>query len=296
MESGKPMKCRSWLFVPADSERKLSKAAGAGADAVILDLEDAVMPDAKQAARSLAGRWLQAHRGTASFSRWVRINALDTALWREDLRAVLPENPTGVVVPKAAGPQQLQELSAQLLELEESCGLRPNSTRILALIGETPAAALSISAYPLTPLPRLAGLTWGAEDLSLSLGVTRKRTEGSEWADPLRFVRVQVLLAARACGVAAIDTLHADFRNTESLKTVAATSRADGFDGMLAIHPDQVPIINAAFGPSEEELAQARAIVELFAANPGAGALSLAGRMIDQPHLTQAKRLLGLET
>ncbi len=290
------MKCRSWLFVPADSERKLARAAGAGADAVILDLEDAVMPGAKQAARSMAQHWLQAHCGTASFSSWVRINALDTALWREDLRAVLPGNPTGVVVPKAAGPQQLLDLSAELRKLEESCGLPASSTRILPLTGETPAAALTILAYPLSPLPRLAGLSWGAEDLSMSLGVTRKRTQTGEWAEALRFVRVQVLLAARACGVAAIDTLHADFRDSESLKTVAAISRADGFDGMLAIHPDQVPIINAAFGPSEEELAQARAIVELFAANPGAGALSLAGRMIDQPHLTQAKRLLGLET
>jgi len=282
------LKARSWLFVPGDSERKLAKAAGAGADAVIVDLEDAVAPEAKPAARALAHEWLQG----GSAGRWVRINALDTPWWRDDLAAVMPAAPAGIMLPKAAGPGQLRLLSAELDALEQRHAIPPGATRILPLVSETPAAAISIPAYAGDSLQRLAGLTWGAEDLSAAIGATRKRTPAGEWADAFRFVRAQVLLTAHACGVAAVDTLHADFRDGAGLQRIAAESRADGFHGMLAIHPDQVPIINAAFAPSEAELAEARAIVELFAANPGAGALSLDGRMVDQPHLAQAKRLL----
>jgi citrate lyase subunit beta/citryl-CoA lyase len=285
------MAMRSWLFVPGDSEKKLAKVAGCGAEVVIVDLEDAVAPHAKAAARGLARGWLERHRGAAC-QRWVRINALDTPLWREDLAAVIAGAPDGIMVPKAAGPAQLQILAGELHDLEQRHGAAPGHTRLLPLVSETPAAALGIAAYAQAAIPRLAGLTWGAEDLSAAIGASRKRDAEGRWTDAFRMVRAQVLLAAHACGVAPIDTLHADFRDLAGLERVARESRADGFAGMLAIHPDQVPVINAAFLPSEEEIAEARRIVEAFSAAPNSGALQLEGRMLDQPHLEQARRLL----
>jgi citrate lyase subunit beta/citryl-CoA lyase len=282
---------RSWLFVPGDSEKKLAKVAECGADVVIVDLEDAVAPQAKHLARPLACKWLTAHRGCAS-RRWVRINALDTALWREDLAAVMPGVPDGIMVPKASGPEQLQGLAAEIYEHEQRLGIPTGSTRLLPLVSETPAAAIGITSYAAASLPRLAGLTWGAEDLSAAIGASRKRDEHGRWTDAFRMVRAQVLLTAHACGVLPIDTLHADFRDIEGLERVARESHADGFAGMLAIHPSQVPVINAAFMPSEEEIAEARRIVAAFAASPGTGALQLEGRMLDQPHLEQARKLL----
>lgn len=286
------MAMRSWLFVPGDSQVKLDKVAGLGADVVIVDLEDAVAPPAKPTARMLARSFLQSHAAGTGFARWVRINPLDTPLWREDLAAVMPGRPDGVMVPKAAGPEQLQALAAELYEFEQRNGMQPGATRILPLVSETPAAALGIASYVGATQPRLAGLTWGAEDLSAAIGASRKRDARGNWTDTFRFVRAQVLLAAHARGVLAIDTLHADFRDLEGLERIARESHADGFAGMLAIHPAQVPVINAAFTPGEEEIAHARAIVAAFSANPGAGALQLDGRMIDQPHLEQARRLL----
>ena len=290
------MAMRSWLFVPGDSQTKLDKVTGLGADVVIVDLEDAVAPSAKATARTLARAFLETH-GTQilagrGFARWVRINPLDTQLWREDIAAVMPARPDGIMVPKAAGPDQLQVLAAELQQFEQRNGTPPGATRILPLVSETPAAALGITSYATASQPRLAGLTWGAEDLSAAIGASRKRDSRGYWADAFRFVRAQVLLTAHARGVMAIDTLHADFRDLDGLKRIAAESYADGFAGMLAIHPSQVPVINAAFTPGEEEIAHARAIVNAFSANPGAGALSLDGRMIDQPHLEQARRLL----
>lgn len=285
------MAMRSWLFVPGDSETKLGKVAACGADVVIVDLEDAVAPPAKVRARALAEGWLRDH-ATVAFSRWVRINPLDGPLWREDLAAVMPGKPDGIMVPKAAGPAQLQALDAALHEIEPARGISPGATRILPLVSETPAAALGIAAYAGTELQRLAGLTWGAEDLSAALGATRKRDPRGVWTDTFRYVRAQVVLAAHARGVMAIDTLHAEFRDLNGLARIAAESHADGFAGMLAIHPSQVPVINAAFTPGDADIAEARAIVALFEANPGAGALSLDGRMVDQPHLDQARRLL----
>jgi citrate lyase subunit beta/citryl-CoA lyase len=285
------MPLRSWLFVPGDSEKKLAKVPGCGADVVIVDLEDAVAPQAKQAARGMARDWLANHR-SAPFQRWVRINALDTPLWRDDLVAVIGAAPDGIMIPKASGPAQLQMFAGTLHELEQRYGPAANPIKLLPLVSETPAAALSISAYAQTPVSRLAGLTWGAEDLSAAIGASRKRDAEGRWTDAFRLVRAQVLLAAHACGIAAIDTLYADFRDLAGLERAARESHADGFAGMLAIHPDQVPAINAAFLPSEAEIAEARRIVEAFAAAPNAGALQLDGRMLDQPHLEQARRLL----
>jgi len=291
------MAMRSWLFVPGDSQAKLDKVAGLGADVVIVDLEDAVAPPAKPAARELAKTFLETHGrqilAGRGFARWVRINPLDTPLWREDLAAVMPGRPDGIMVPKAAGPDQLQALSAELHQFEQRAGTQPGTTRILPLVSETPAAALGIVSYLGAPQPRLAGLTWGAEDLSAAIGASRKRDPQGRWTDTFRFVRAQVLLTAHARGVMAIDTLHADFRDEAGVERKARAARADGFSGMLAIHPGQVPVINAAFTPSEAELAGARAIIAAFAANPSAGTLALDGQMLDQPHLRLAKRLLG---
>jgi citrate lyase subunit beta/citryl-CoA lyase len=287
------MPMRSWLFVPGDSEKKLAKVASCGADVVIVDLEDAVASQSKALARGLTREWLAARRrGDDGGQLWVRVNALDTPLWRDDVDAVIDARPDGIMVPKAAGPAQLQMFSAELHDREQRAGLPLGGTRLLPLVSETPAAALAIPEYASATLPRLAGLTWGAEDLSAALGASRKRDAEGRWTDTFSMVRAQVLLAAHACKVAPIDTLHADFRDLAGLERAARESHADGFAGMLAIHPDQVPVINAAFMPSEEEIAEARRIVEAFAAAPGSGALQLEGRMLDQPHLEQARRLL----
>lgn len=292
------MAIRSWLFVPGDSERKLVKAAESSADAIIVDLEDAVALEGKPVARSMAAEWLGAHRQQVAnrrFQRWVRINPLDTPYWREDVAIAMRGGPDGIILPKASGIDQLQQLAAEIYENEGRNGVASGTTRIVPLVGETAQAALTISAYAGATLPRLAGLVWGAEDLSAAIGATRKYDDQGNWTDAFRFVRTTVLLTAHARGIQAVDTLHADFRDEVGLARLAKASRADGFSGMLAIHPGQVPIINAAFSPSESEIAGARAIVEAFATNPGAGVVSLDGNMLDQPHLRLAKRLLGEE-
>ena len=293
------MAVRSWLFVPGDSEKKLSKAAATGADVIILDLEDSVAHSTKAQARDLAASWLGAHRaqvtGGKRQGRWVRINALDSRMWRDDLLAVLPGAPDGIMLPKSMGPESVVQLAAELYELEGRSGVPAGSTKILPLVSETAAAAVSIANYLPASLPRLAGLTWGAEDLSAAIGATRKRDKLGEWTDAFRYARIQTLLTAHAKGVFALDTLHADFADDKGLKRAAEAARADGFAGMLAIHPAQVPIINAAFTPSDEELAEARASVAAFQSSPEAGALQIDRRMIDRPHLKLAQRVLGIE-
>ncbi len=290
------MKLRSWLFVPGDSERKLAKAGLCGADAVIVDLEDAVADEAKPAARGRAFAWLDAHRtklvAVSIFSRWVRINSLAGEEWRADLAAIMPAAPDGVMLPKAEGPGQVQQLAAELFEWEERLSLPLGSTRILPQVGETPMSALTISDFAKDQVMRIIGLTWGSEDLAAAIGATRKRDGQGEWTDLFRMVRSTLLLAAHARGIAPIETTYADFRDLEGLKHAAAMSRADGFSGMLAIHPDQVEIINAAFSPSEVEIATAQAIVDLFADNPDAAVLQLEGRMVETPHLEAARQLL----
>ena len=291
------MPVRSWLFVPGDSERKLAKAPETGADAIIVDLEDSVAAENKPAARALAADWLAAHRSHVvagrRTERWVRINPLDSPYWREDILTAMRGGPEGIVLPKASGPDQIRQLAAEIYNLEGSSGVASGSTRIVPLVSETAAAALSMPAYVGESLPRLGGLTWGAEDLSAAIGASRKYGDDGDWTDLFRMVRATVLLTAHAAGVPAIDTLHADFRDEAGLTRKARAARADGFSGMLAIHPDQVAPINAAFTPTEIELAGARAIVAAFAADPGVGVVSLDGQMLDQPHLRLARRLLG---
>lgn len=283
---------RSWLFVPGDSEKKLGKASATGADAIIVDLEDSVAPQHKPAAGALTAEWLRV-ADRSSQQLWVRINPLDGPYWRDDLEAVLGAAPEGLIVPKAEGPAQLEQFAALLAKLEERNGVAIGSTRIVPLVSETASAAITVPNYYGADLPRLAGMMWGAEDLSAAIGAARKYDGDGHWTDTFRMVRATVLLTAHACGLPAIDTLHADFRDEAGLDRFARAARADGFSGMLAIHPGQVAVINAAFTPSEEELAGARAIVAAFAAQPDAGTLSLDGKMLDKPHLELARRMLG---
>ena len=285
---------RSWLFAPGDSAKKLEKLPLTGADAVVLDLEDAVAPQSKQAARDQVNNWLIAQRAnpTENQQRWVRINGIDTPWWKDDLVAAMAGAPAGLFIPKVARVEQLQLLNAEIYELEGVNGIPHGSVKFIPQLAESPGAALGIRDLVTASLPRLAGFNWGAEDLAAAIGATRKRDAEGMWTDVFRFVRAQVLLAAHAREVQAIDALHVDFRDLDGLRKVARASAADGFTGMLAIHPAQVPIINAAFAPSAEQVAEAKAIVAAFAANPSAGALSIEGKLVEQPHLDQARRIL----
>ena len=274
------MKLRSLLFVPGDRPDRMEKALGSGADALILDLEDAVAPAAKAEARRAVAKFLGAHRGA---NLWVRINPLDGDADR-DLEAVLAARPHGIVLPKAEGGASVADLARRLTE-------RGNATAsILAIATETPAAIFQLGSYG--GAKRLAGLTWGAEDLPAAIGAATSREEDGRFTPPYELARSLCLFGAAAAGVAPIETVYPAFRDLDGLALYAGRARRDGFAGMMAIHPAQVPVINAAFTPSDAEIAHARAVVAAFEANPGAGALSLDGRMIDRPHLVQAQRIL----
>lgn len=277
---------RSFLFVPGDSERKLEKAGGAGADALILDLEDAVAPDAKPAARELAQEYLPGKDNV-----WVRVNPIDGPDWEKDLEAVMPAAPAGIVLPKPRHARDAVKLSESMDVLENHHNIPRGSTRIIALCTEHPDALFTLRSY-VDRVPRLAGLSWGAEDLAAAIGASANRTTKGEWLPPYEMARSMCLFAAAAAEVAAIDTVFTDFRDREGLLRYAANARRDGFSGMLAIHPAQVEVINAAFEPTAAEIDHARRIVELFEQNPGAGTVGLDGRMIDRPHLVQAQRIL----
>lgn len=269
---------RSLLFVPGDRPDRMEKALASGADALILDLEDAVAPDAKGAARAAIADFLATPRG---MTRFVRINPLDSGLAEDDLAAVLPARPDGIVLPKAEGAATLAALDARLT----------GDVMILPIATETPAAMFTLGSYG-GVTARLAGLTWGAEDLPAAIGAATSREADGSFAAPYQLARSLTLFGAHAAGVAAIETVYPDFRDLDGLAAYAARGRRDGFSGMMAIHPAQVSVINAAFTPSAEEIAQAQAVVDLFAAHPGAGALSLNGRMVDAPHLKAARAVL----
>jgi citrate lyase subunit beta / citryl-CoA lyase len=287
------MKLRSMLFVPADSERKLAKALGSAADALILDLEDSVADARKPVARGLAAEFIAAHAATLSAQLYVRINPLDTAFAMADLATVVAPGLAGIMLPKPRSAADVARLGHGLDALEARAGLNPGSVRIVPVATETAEAMLTMQSYA-TPLPRLAGITWGAEDLSAAIGAVANKEEDGAWSPLYLLANSLCLTAAAAAGVPAIDTLHADFRDAAGLAAACRSSRRRGFRGRLAIHPDQVATINDAYSPSEAELAHARRIVDAFAAQPDAGALSIDGVMIDKPHLTQARRTLGL--
>ncbi|KTT75216.1 HpcH/HpaI aldolase/citrate lyase family protein [Sphingomonas sanguinis] len=274
------MRLRSLLFVPGDRPDRMAKAPGLGADALILDLEDAVAPDAKPAARQAVAAFLAQSRDHG-VQLFVRINPVDGPLATEDLAAILPARPDGIVLPKAEGLVSLHALAARGVE----------HIPILPIVTETPTALFRLGEYAGSSLP-LAGLTWGAEDLPAAIGATTAREADGSYTAPYQLARSLTLFAAHAAGTAAIETVYPDFRDLDGLAAYAARGQRDGFTGMMAIHPAQVPVINAAFTPSDQDIARAQAIVDLFAANPGAGALQLDGKMVDAPHLKAAQALL----
>jgi citrate lyase subunit beta / citryl-CoA lyase len=283
---------RSFLFVPGDSERKLANAEAAGAGALILDLEDSVAPDRKAGAREQVAAFLKARdRAGRKSQLWVRINPLDTPLALTDLAAMAAALPDGIVLPKAAGPEDVARLSHYLEVLEIQAGLDSGSTRVLPVATETASAPFRLGEYAAAGLSRLWGLTWGAEDLATALGASRNRDSG-EWAFTYRMVRSLTLLAARAAGVQPIDTVYVDFRDEAGLRASSLASRAEGFTGRLAIHPAQVAVINDSYRPSAEEVQHAHRVVAAFEAQPGAGTVGLDGKMIDIPHLKQARAVL----
>ncbi|HJO64063.1 MAG TPA: CoA ester lyase, partial [Sphingomonas sanguinis] len=249
-------------------------------DALILDLEDAVAPGAKPAARQAVAAFLAQPRDHG-VQLFVRINPVDGPLAAEDLAAILPARPDGIVLPKAEGLVSLHALAARGVE----------HIPILPIVTETPTAIFRLGEYAGSSLP-LAGLTWGAEDLPAAIGATTAREADGSYTAPYQLARSLTLFAAHAAGTAAIETVYPDFRDLDELAAYAARGQRDGFTGMMAIHPAQVPVINAAFTPSDQDIARARAIVDLFAANPGAGALQLDGKMVDAPHLKAAQVLL----
>lgn len=276
------MKLRSLLFVPGDRPERFPKAVATGADALILDLEDSVVPTRKPEARAAVRSWIEAPRedGPAIF---VRINPIDSDEVAADLEALAGLSLDGIVLPKAEGASSVVTLTARL----------PGDYAILPVASETAAAVFQLGTFG-SVAGRLAGVTWGAEDLPAAIGAMTAREEDGSYTDPYRVVRALTLFGAHAAGVPAIETVFPDFRNLDGLAAYAARGRRDGFTGMLAIHPTQVAVINRAFTPSEAELAYARAVVAAFDANPGAGALQLDGKMIDAPHLKSARRLLAL--
>ncbi len=285
------MSLRSFLFVPGDSERKLAKGAASGADALILDLEDAVAPARKAVARGMVADYLRAApRRTPEL--WVRINPLDEG-GLDDLAAVVQAAPDGIVVPKVDGPADVQRLGHYLSALERRDGVAA-PTRILPVATETARAPFRLGDYAGMQLPRLYGLTWGAEDLSSAIGASTNLDETGAWAFTYRMVRSCCLLAAKAADVEPVETLYADFRDTAGLQRSCVAAAQEGFTGRLAIHPDQVPVINAAFMPSAEAVARAERVVAAFAADPEAGAVGLDGMMLDMPHLKQAEHVLRL--
>ncbi len=280
---------RSWLFAPGDSEKKMTKAMEGEADIVLIDLEDAVAPDAKAAARPMVHDFIAANpdqRGRL----WVRINPLDGPHTLDDLVAIMPARPGGIMLPKVYGRQDVETLDRYLEALEVANGIEQGSTPVIVLITETAEAMFHTGDYK--GAPRVVALTWGAEDLADSIGASSNRNADGSYSFTYELARSLTVLGAATAGVTAIETISADFKDLEALKARAEKVRRDGYRGMMAIHPAQVPVINEAFTPTEAEIAEAQEIVDIFAANPGVGAIGWKGGMLDRPYLARAERLL----
>ena len=281
------MRLRSLLFVPGDRPERFAKAAASGADAIILDLEDSVSPANKEAARAAVADYLAGEREVITL---VRVNPLDGHMTAADVAAIAAARPDAIMLPKAEGAPAIAQLDT-ILRSESPAGT--SLPPILPIATETPAAIFTLGSYREVGA-RLIGLTWGAEDLPAAIGAATSREADGDYTDPYRVARVLTLFAAHGAGVAAIDTVFPAISDADGLAAYAARARRDGFTGMMAIHPAQVAPINAAFTPSADEVARAQAIVDAFAANPGAGVLQLGGKMVDAPHLKQARHILSL--
>ncbi|MAQ67440.1 MAG: CoA ester lyase [Sphingomonadaceae bacterium] len=284
------LRMRSWLFAPGDSDKKMNKAADGEADIVILDLEDAVVESGKADARNAIAELLRSKDEAQRARLWVRVNPLDGKWTADDLSVVMPARPGGIMLPKSRGRADVEELDRQMTALEVENGIEPGSTPVIALVTETAAAMFTTGDY--AGAPRLVGMTWGAEDLADSLGAQSNKDFEGEFAFTYKLARSLCLLGAAAAEVVPVETIDTNFRDLEGLRKRAIEVRRQGYRGMLAIHPAQVPVINEAFTPSEEEVAEAREIVALFEDNPGAGAIGWRGGMLDRPHLSRARQLL----
>ncbi|MBD0020803.1 CoA ester lyase [Gordonia pseudamarae] len=284
---------RSFLFVPGDSERKLGKVASSAADAVILDLEDAVSASRKPLARQMVSEFIVGELGDRDGPRlWVRINPLDSGLALEDLAAVVPAAPAGIMIPKIDGPDDVLRVGHYLEALETSHRLPAGAIKVLPVATETARAPFRLGDFATAGIDRLYGLTWGAEDLSAALGASTNVGPDGEWAMTYRLVRSLMLMGARAADVEAVETLYVDIADDEGLAESSRRARAEGFSGRIAIHPGQVDTINAAFTPTAGEVEYAQRVIEAFSADVGTVALD--GKMLDLPHLKQAQRVLAL--
>jgi len=289
------MMARSWLFVPGDAERKLAKGRENPADVLILDLEDSVSNDRQQLARDMVRAFLQAHPDRSRQKLWVRINPLDTELSLPDLAAVMQGAPDGICLPKVYSAADVNALGHCLSALEAREGLAPGSTKILSVATETAASLLTFHTYLDKVCERLAALTWGGEDLAAALGASDNRHPATgDYDDPFLMARSLCLATARAIGAQPVGVVYVDFRNLAGLEAECLRDRRAGFIGKIAIHPDQCEVINRAFTPSVEEVAFARRVVDTFEKNPGLGTVGLDGKMLDMPHLKQARNLLAL--
>jgi citrate lyase subunit beta/citryl-CoA lyase len=283
---------RSLLFVPADGGPKLDKAMASGADAIIIDLEDSIAPERKDAARAAALAFLKAHNTKKDRPRLlVRINGLDTGMTDADLDAIVAGAPDAVVFPKAEGGASVVHLDAKLTAREALAGLPEGTIKVVAQSVES-ATGLFLAGTFRDASSRLTGMTWGPEDLAAELGAESNREADGTLTDPYRLARAMCLYGAAAAKLPAIETVYVDFRNTEGLRRDTELARRDGFTGRLAIHPAQVPVINAVFTPTPEQIEKAQAVIAAFAAQPGAGAVGIDGKMYDRPHLARAQRLL----
>jgi citrate lyase subunit beta/citryl-CoA lyase len=282
---------RSLLFVPGDSEKKLEKSFQCGADVVIIDLEDSVAAANKAAARAVTADFVRARRKETTASLYVRVNDLSTGLTDADLAVVVAAAPDGIMLPKTNSSADVTHLSAKLRVYEAQHGLADGSTKIIAIMTETAAGVLNTPTWR-DASPRLAALTWGAEDLSAAIGAGATRDERGRYTDVFRFARAMTILAASASEVAAIDTVFVNYRDTGGLRVECMEAERDGFTGKMAIHPGQVPVINEAFTPSAESIAHSQAVVEAFRAAGNPGVVGIDGHMYDRPHLRRAERLL----
>lgn len=283
---------RSLLFVPGDSDKKQAKALASNADALILDLEDSVAPPRKPVAREMTRAWLIAAKAAPTRPQlYVRINSLQSPYWQDDLAGVMAAAPDGIMHPKPRSGADVEQLALALATFEDKYGLAHGATRILPIATEVPLSVLQMPSY-VGCSTRLSGLTWGAEDLGAEIGAATNRHADGTFTSPFQMARDLTLFTACAASVLPIDTVYVNFRDEAGLTREAQAAARDGFAGKMAIHPDQVAPINAAFTPTPEAIARARAIVKLFADNPGQGALSMDGNMVDIPHLKHAERVL----
>jgi len=280
---------RSLLFVPGDSPRKFAKAMGTNVDALVLDLEDSVAASEKATARGTVAEMLQSDR--AGKILIVRVNAFDTDMTLDDLAAVMPYAPDGVMLPKCRGGADIDLLDHYLSAFEAANGIDRGATGIVGVATETGESVLGLSTY--RPHPRLRGLLWGAEDLISSINATGNR-DGEVYSGPFLLARNLCLMAASAAGVPAIDTVCTNLGDLDYVAAEARAARRDGFSAKAVIHPNHVDPVNAAFQPTEEEIEWANKVVKAFADNPDQGVVNIDGKMIDKPHERAARKILAM--